>query len=338
MNGNTQILCVALWSLDDYWYYALFTLVMLVLFEAMLCLQRQKNLDMLRSMRRESTLVYALRSGRWQRVSSEAVTPGEVISLVARPPTVASAVREMQRRAMWNQHHQERPGRVALQQGLGFPMGMRGGGGGPSGTQMGMDQMMSAGSAGGGGGMGELVGDGEAMAPFDVLLMRGSCVVNEAMLTGESVPQAKTSLLSAGGGAGGEDAWVKVEDGTDSPHRKHVIFSGTKVRLSFFFFFVNTLRIVDRTALCLQARQRFLSSDSFEQAHERVLPTSLRVSSMSVPRATFPPAPTSAGQYDAVWEGGGSRTRCWSGTVFPKFANPYFFRTAGTFGASRYCP
>lgn len=73
-----QVLCVALWSLDDYWYYALFTLVMLVTFEAMLCLQRQKNLEMLRSMRREPTLVYVLRAGRWHRVSSEAVTPGEV--------------------------------------------------------------------------------------------------------------------------------------------------------------------------------------------------------------------------------------------------------------------
>lgn len=227
---------MALWSLDDYWYYALFTLVMLVLFEAMLCLQRQKNLEMLRSMRREPTLVYALRAGRWQRVSSEAVAPGEVISLVARPPTVASAVREMQRRATRHQYHQQRlgAGGGGAQQGSGFPMGMRGGGG-PLGAQLGMDQILSAaagagGGGGGGGGGPELVGDDEAMAPFDVLLMRGSCVVNEAMLTGESVPQAKTSLLSAGGvGVGGEEAWVKVEDGTDSPHRKHVIFSGTKV-------------------------------------------------------------------------------------------------------------
>lgn len=223
--SRVQVLCVALWSLDDYWYYALFTLVMLVLFEAMLCFQRQKNLEMLRSMRREPTLVYALRAGRWQRVSSEAVTPGEVISLVARPPTVARAVQEMQRRAMMRTQYQQqqqrrRPGAGGTGRGrpdVGFPMG--GGGGGAS---LGMDQVLS-------GGVGEVVGDDEALAPFDVLLMRGSCVVNEAMLTGESVPQAKTSLLSAGGGAGGEDAWVKVEDGTDSPHRKHVVFSGTKV-------------------------------------------------------------------------------------------------------------
>ena len=84
---------------------------------------------------------------------------------------------------------------------------------------MGMDIV----SGDGGGRQG---GDEEALSPFDLLLMRGSCVVNEAMLTGESVPQAKTSLLSAGGSG---DAWVKVEDGTDSPLRKHIIFSGTKV-------------------------------------------------------------------------------------------------------------
>lgn len=227
---------MALWSLDDYWYYALFTLVMLVLFEAMLCLQRQKNLEMLRSMRREPTLVYALRGGRWQGVSSEAVSPGEVISLVSRPPTVASTVREMQRRAMRNQHRQQQQRRAAgagagTGGAQGFPMGMRGGGT-VSGGQPGLDQVLLGGGGGYAGGGVDPVGDDEAMAPFDVLLMRGSCVVNEAMLTGESVPQAKTSLLSAGcGGAAGEDAWVKVEDGTDSPHRKHVIFSGTKVGL-----------------------------------------------------------------------------------------------------------
>lgn len=228
-----QILCVALWSLDDYWFYALFTLVMLVLFEAMLCVQRQKNLEMLRSMRREPTVVYVFRAGVWRRVSSEAVTPGEVVSLVARAPTVASAMREAQRR-----QQQRMAGRPAgQQQQLGFPMGRRGGGRG--GLRMGVDIVSEGfggglgGDGGGGGGSGAAAGGGneETLAPFDLLLMRGTCVVNEAMLTGESVPQAKSSLVAAGGGGGGGDeAWLKVEDGTDSPHRKHIIFSGTKVK------------------------------------------------------------------------------------------------------------
>lgn len=227
-----QILCVAMWSLDDYWFYALFTLVMLVLFEAMLCVQRQKNLEMLRSMRREPTVVNVFRAGAWLRVSSEAVTPGEVVSLVARPPTVASAMREAHRRA---QQRSMRTGRTAGHQQLGFAMGQRGGG--PRGVGMGMDIVSDGvgawgglGGDGGGGGGGATGGGGgneETLAPFDLLLLRGSCVVNEAMLTGESVPQAKSSLAVAARGGG--EAWLKVEDGTDSPHRKHVIFSGTKV-------------------------------------------------------------------------------------------------------------
>lgn len=207
---------MVLWSLDDYWYYALFTLCMLVAFEAMLCFQRQKNLEMLRSMRREPIVVYTLRARRWQRVSSEAVMPGEVVSIVPKPPTVANAIREARRRVQY-MRQQQRPI---------IPGGNRGGEMVSAGGRVGLDLVSGQGME-----LGGTVADDEALVPFDVLLMRGSCVVNEAMLTGESVPQAKTSLASVGVSSSNvsEESWIGLEDGTDSPHRKHIIFGGTKV-------------------------------------------------------------------------------------------------------------
>jgi manganese-transporting P-type ATPase len=81
-----QVLCLFLWSLDDYWYYSVLTLLMLMVFEGMMCRQRQSSLMMLRQMRRPPTPILAYRAHSWVQISSDALVPGDIISLVADPP------------------------------------------------------------------------------------------------------------------------------------------------------------------------------------------------------------------------------------------------------------
>jgi magnesium-transporting ATPase (P-type) len=60
----------------------------------------------------------------------------------------------------------------------------------------------------------------ETSVPVDILLVRGTCIINEAMLSGESTPLLKESIELLEG---------KDPLDVDGPHRNAVLFSGTKV-------------------------------------------------------------------------------------------------------------
>lgn len=135
-----QVLCLFLWSLDDYWYYSVFTLMMLMIFEGVMCNQRQNNVLMMRNMRRPPFFIYVFRNNTWMEICSDVVVPGDIISLTADKPVLPDA----------------RDHRKKVETNNSF--------------------------------------EGKVM-PCDVLLVRGNCVVNEAMLTGESVPKVKESVV-----------------------------------------------------------------------------------------------------------------------------------------------
>lgn len=176
-----QIFCVLLWCLDEYWYYSLMTLFMLVAFECTLVKRRLKNLEFLRSMRQQPYQVWVYRSGvtagvgsgsqagagkqlqqsssskkcaytcSWVPVQSSELVPGDLLSIV-RPS---------------NPDH---------------------------------------------------------LVPCDLLLLRGQVVVNESMLTGESVPQQKE------GKEGGEKEEIHTRLNIESADMKrNLLYGGTKV-------------------------------------------------------------------------------------------------------------
>ncbi|XP_022859670.1 probable manganese-transporting ATPase PDR2 [Olea europaea var. sylvestris] len=144
-----QVFCVGLWCLDEYWYYSLFTLFMLFMFESTMAKSRLKTLSELRRVKVDSQTLMVYRSGKWVKLSGTELLPGDVVSI------------------------------------------------GRSTNQSGEDNSV----------------------PADMLILAGSAIVNEAILTGESTPQWKVSVMGRG-----------IEEKL-SPRRDkaNVLFGGTKI-------------------------------------------------------------------------------------------------------------
>uniref|UniRef100_A0A2P2M6F0 Cation-transporting ATPase n=1 Tax=Rhizophora mucronata TaxID=61149 RepID=A0A2P2M6F0_RHIMU len=144
-----QVFCVGLWCLDEYWYYSLFTLFMLFMFESTMAKSRLKTLSELRRVRVDSQTLTVHRCGKWVKLSGTDLVPGDVVSI------------------------------------------------GRSSGQNGEDKSV----------------------PADMLILAGNAIVNEAILTGESTPQWKASIV----GRGTEEKLSIKRD------KNHVLFGGTKI-------------------------------------------------------------------------------------------------------------
>ena len=132
-----QVFCVLLWCLDEYWYYSVFTLFMLVSFECTLVQQQLKNMQLIRQMGNKPFKIMVYRMRKWIKINSDELLPGDICS-VSRNIGLNN---ETNSKDSLNQNNQ------------GFAL------------------------------------------PCDMILLRGQCIINESMLTGESVPVIKVNIF-----------------------------------------------------------------------------------------------------------------------------------------------
>ena len=144
-----QLFCTLLWLLDEYWYYSLFNLGMLFFFEGTVVMQRLQNMKRLRSMRKPAEEIWVHRFGKWEKIMTDDLYPGDVVLL----------------------HYQASKKKQNI--------------------------------------------------PCDMLLLSGSAVVNEAILTGESQPLVKESVAQVDE----EDAELDIK----GIHKSHILNSGTEI-------------------------------------------------------------------------------------------------------------
>lgn len=76
-----QIFCVGLWCLDEHWYYSLFTLFMLVVFECTVVFQRIKTIGEFRGMGQKPYPLYVKRQKKWIQIQSDELLPGDLVSI-----------------------------------------------------------------------------------------------------------------------------------------------------------------------------------------------------------------------------------------------------------------
>jgi len=67
--------------LDEYWYYSLFTLFMLVVFESTVVWQRQRTLNEFRGMSIKPYDIWVYRTNKWQETQSDKLLPGDLVSV-----------------------------------------------------------------------------------------------------------------------------------------------------------------------------------------------------------------------------------------------------------------
>lgn len=216
-----QLFCCVLWMLDEYWKYTLFTLGMILIFEATTAFSRQRNMMTLRGMSNKAFPLLAFRQNSWLQViplipTSHASPLGFFLSS-PRPLLLSPLFLLLSSLHAIVVTPQLSCVSVSVQAGFLYLLVQ------VQSTDLLPGDLISLTRA---------LGNDTTLVPADCLLLRGTAVVNESTLTGESVPQMKDAIASPDAPSHSVEKEWKVEDGGErldikSLHQVHTLFSGT---------------------------------------------------------------------------------------------------------------
>ena len=179
-----QLFTAALWLLDAVSIgFTIFQVFTILLLESTSVFQRQRTLQTLSQMSAKPYALPVYRHGKWANLTTDNLLPGDLISLA--PPASRAAAVATPAAAP----NADAPTAVATPAAPAAP-------GAPAPPKV------------------------ELVVPCDCVLLRGASVVNEASLTGESVPQMKDGLANDGA-SDGKSLDLSGRD------RVHVMFAGT---------------------------------------------------------------------------------------------------------------
>ena len=197
-----QLFCIMLWVFDDYGLHSFISLVMLCVFEATVVGQRIINLTTLRNMRVPPHYIFVYRSNIWKKIPSSELLPGDIVSVVSGDSVTSIKEEEdqdtkgnvilqlLKKMRLMKKHADERRERMNKKK---------------EDTPKKKKKEKDA-----------------SPVTCDMLLLSGSVIVNESMLTGESVPQIKDSVTKM-------DYLKDLVLDTKLKHKNSIIFAGTKV-------------------------------------------------------------------------------------------------------------
>lgn len=193
-----QLFCILLWVFDDYGVQSAMTLSMLCIFEATVVGQRIISLVTLRKMRVPPHYIHVYRNKSWKRISSSELIPGDIVSVV--DGTSYEAIKD---------ESSEENSNLILQ----FMNKLKE-------IKKKNDEIRRQRS------VNTVINKHKVKEPSpltcDMMLLSGSAIVNEAMLTGESIPQIKSSLNKM------ENEYENNME-YKSLHKNCILFAGTKV-------------------------------------------------------------------------------------------------------------